>query len=80
MDLAYELFVSACTLFGLYLIGHKSRWAPHFGLFNNVLWWILVFWKGLYGIIPLQLGSLILTIRMLILWKDENSSDNSIRS
>lgn len=64
----FELFISFTSMLMLYLMGSKWKYAPLLGLFNQVLWYILLFQFKQYGLLIGVTGYTIIHIRNTIKW------------
>ena len=73
MDVAFglELVASITTIAQMWLYGNKSVSGPVWGLVANVAWWALTFWSGLWGLVPINLAMLFISVRNLRKWRTE---------
>jgi hypothetical protein len=74
LDTCIELYLSAGTLTLCYLTGDKSKYAPVLGLVMESSWLAYTVKAGLFGLMPLNIGLLILYIRMWYKWTNTNTN------
>jgi hypothetical protein len=69
MDLIFELIVSLMTMGTVYLVGDKRSFAPIWGCITESTWLCFILYKGLYGLLLMNMCLLILYLRMWYKWK-----------
>lgn len=58
----YEVLASSATLAGMYL-GSTEKWGAACYLLSMVFWFALMFNRKLWGLLPLNVGALIVNLR-----------------
>jgi nicotinamide riboside transporter PnuC len=71
LDLFFELLASLFTIAQFWYYGNISKWGPIAGLIAAAAWWVLTFYSGLWGLVPLNAVATVLHIRNLYKWRKE---------
>jgi hypothetical protein len=69
--LLIQLMASTLTLAGTYFYGNKSVLGPWFGIAAQVPWWLIMVSGSLWGLLPVNGMMLIMHIRNLIRWRQD---------
>lgn len=61
-------FLSAITLYNMFLAGNKNKKAWLVGLFNQFLWLVWIILTSAWGLLPMNIGLWIMYYRNHIKW------------
>lgn len=63
--------ISITSIIMIYLMGNKWKYAPILGIFNQILWYILILNSKQYGLLLGVTGYTIIHIRNMLKWIKE---------
>lgn len=72
----WSLAVSGASIFILWLMGNKNKWAPVLGILGQVVWYIYAIQDRQYGLLIGITGYTIVHVRNSIKWWKEMRNGN----
>ena len=63
--------ISITSITMIYLMGNKWKYAPLLGIFNQILWYILILDSKQWGLLLGVTGYTVIHIRNLVKWMGE---------
>lgn len=64
--------ISITSVIMIYLMGNKWKYAPLLGIFNQVLWYVLILQTKQYGLFLGVTGYTVIHIRNMLKWSKED--------
>lgn len=67
----FEIVMSFVTLAAAWVVGNKNVWGQRLNMLAILLWWIYIPLAQAWGLIPMQIGFLVIGTRNWIRWERE---------
>lgn len=66
-----QLAASAMTIVSAWRMGDKRISGPALGILSQVPWWSMMFYSGLWGLLPVNVAMSVIHIRNYLKWRKQ---------
>ena len=69
LSIGLQVAASTTTVAAMWLMGNRSLWGPAMGVVSEVVWFAVIVYSGLWGLLPLCLFLVVANARNWMKWR-----------